>query len=292
MPDLLEAVGVITEPGVYDLPAETYHADPIPGGSLSSSGARRLLPPSCPALFRHEQLHGRKPRRVFEIGHAAHALVLGTGPELVRVEADSWRTNAAKDAAAEARERGAVPLLPDEYAEVHAMAAALRAHPVASALFDPDYGRAEQALVWRDGPSGIWRRAMLDWLPDPGSGRLIVPDYKTTVCAAPSELSKAVHKYGYHQQHAWYVDGAQALDLGDQDAAFVFVFQEKTAPYLVTVIELDALALRIGRDLNRQAIEIYARCSESGVWPGYSDDVESVPLPAWVERAYENGDLL
>jgi hypothetical protein len=58
------------------------------------------------------------------------------------------------------------------------------------------------------------------------------------------------------------------------------------------VIELDALALRIGRDLNRQAIEIYARCSESGVWPGYSDDVESVPLPAWVERAYENGDLL
>lgn len=282
---------VITEPGVYDLPAEAYHADPIPGGSLSSSGARRLLPPSCPALFRHEQLHGRKPRRVFEIGHAAHALVLGTGSELVRVEADNWRTKAAQEKAAEARGRGAVPLLPDEYAEVHAMAAALRAHPVASALFDPDHGRGEQVLAWRDAQSGIWRRAMLDWLPDPGAGRLIVPDYKTTTCAAPLELSKTVHKYGYHQQHAWYVDGAQALGLGDQDAAFVFVFQEKTAPYLVTVIELDALALRIGREMNRQAIEIYAHCSESGVWPGYSDDVESVPLPVWVERAYERGEL-
>lgn len=282
---------VITEPGVYDLPAEAYHADPIPGGSLSSSGARRLLPPSCPALFRHEQLHGRKPRRVFEIGHAAHALVLGTGSELVRVEADNWRTKAAQEKAAEARGRGAVPLLPDEYAEVHAMAAALRAHPVASALFAPDHGRGEQVLAWRDAQSGIWRRAMLDWLPDPGAGRLIVPDYKTTTCAAPLELSKTVHKYGYHQQHAWYVDGAQALGLGDQDAAFVFVFQEKTAPYLVTVIELDALALRIGREMNRQAIEIYAHCSESGVWPGYSDDVESVPLPVWVERAYERGEL-
>lgn len=282
---------VITEPGVYDIPADAYHADPVPGGSLSSSGARRLLPPSCPALFRYEQLHGRKPRRVFEVGHAAHALVLGTGPELVKVDADSWRTNAAKDAAAQARERGAVPLLPDEYAEIHAMADALRAHPVARALFDPDHGTPEQSLFWRDKPSGIWRRAMLDWLPDPGRGRLIVPDYKTTTCAAPDELSKTVHKYGYHQQHAQYVDGAQALGLGGQDAAFVFVFQEKTAPYLVTVIELDALALRIGRDLNRQAIDLYAQCSRSGVWPGYSDDVVLTPLPVWVERAYERGEL-
>ena len=282
---------VITEPGVYDIPADVYHADPVPGGSLSSSGARRLLPPSCPALFRYEQLHGRKPRRVFEIGHAAHALVLGTGPELVEVDATDWRTKAAKEAAADARERGAVPLLPDEYAEIHAMAEALRAHPVARALFDPDRGTPEQSLFWRDAPSGIWRRAMLDWLPDPGAGRLIVPDYKTTTCAAPAELSKTVHKYGYHQQHAQYVDGAQALDLGDQDAAFVFVFQEKAAPYLVTVIELDALALRIGRDLNRQAIDLYAQCSRSGVWPGYSDEVESVPLPVWVERAYERREL-
>lgn len=38
----------ITEPGVYDLPAEVYHADPVEGGSLSSTGARKLLPPSCP----------------------------------------------------------------------------------------------------------------------------------------------------------------------------------------------------------------------------------------------------
>jgi len=282
---------VITEPGVYSIPAAAYHADPVPGGSLSRSGAQRLLPPSCPALFRYEQLHGRKPRRVFEIGHAAHALVLGTGPELVMVDAENWRTKAAQQEAAEARERGAAPLLPDEYAEIHAMAAALREHPIASALFDPDHGQPEQTLAWRDEPSGVWRRAMLDWLPDAGGGRLIVPDYKTTTCADPAELSKTAHKYGYHQQHAWYVDGAQALDLGDQDAAFVFVFQEKTAPYLVTVIELDGLALRIGRDLNRRAIDLYAQCSESGVWPGYSDEVESVPLPVWVERAYERGEL-
>lgn len=281
----------ITEPGVYDIPAELYHADPVPGGSLSRSGAMKLLPPSCPALFRWEQLHGRPSKREFDLGHAAHALVLGTGPELVKVEASDWRTNKAKADAAEARERGAVPLLPGEHQMVHDMATALAKHPVARALFNPDHGLPEQTLVWRDEPTGVWRRALLDWLPDPdGPGRLIIPDYKTTKCADPGKLSRTIADYGYHQQDAWYQDAATALDLSD-DTAFVFVFQEKTAPYLVTVVELDALAVRIGRDLNRRAIDLYAQCVRHNTWPGYSDEVESVPLPAWVERAYERGEL-
>ncbi|MGH3416472.1 MAG: PD-(D/E)XK nuclease-like domain-containing protein, partial [Actinocrinis sp.] len=247
--------------------------------------------PSCPALFRYEQLHGRAPKKEFDLGHAAHALVLGAGPELVLVDASDWRTTKAKGAAAEARERGAVPLLPDDYQMVHEMAKALMQHPVARVLFDPDHGLPEQTLVWRDEPSGVWRRALLDWLPDPdGPGRLIIPDYKTTKCAAPEKLPCSIHPYGYHQQSAWYQDGAAALGLSD-DVAFVFVFQEKAPPYLVTVVELDALAVRIGRDLNRRAIDLYAECVRHDTWPGYSDEVESVALPVWVERAYERGEL-
>lgn len=273
---------------MYDqLPADEYHRQP----ALSSSGARKLLPPSCPAIFRHEQLHGQPRKRVFELGHAAHALVLGCGPELVEVDAKDWRTNAAKDAAAEARERGAVPLLPDEYAQIHAMAAALRAHPTAAALFNPERGRPETSLFWRDEESGVDRRARLDWLPDPGTERLVVPDYKTTTCAEPGELRTSAYKYGYHRQAPWYLDAVQALELADATAAFVFVFQEKTAPYLVTVIELDVIALALGRELNRRAIDRYADCVRRDVWPGYSDEIELVPLPPWVERAYEMGDL-
>lgn len=275
-------------PGVYDqLPAEDYHRQP----ALSSSGARKLLPPSCPALFRHGQLHGRPPKRVFDLGHAAHALVLGCGPELVEVDAKDWRTNKAKDAAAEARERGAVPLLPDEYAEIRAMAAALREHPWARALFDPERGRPEVSLFWRDQESGVDRRARLDWLPDPIPGeRMIIPDYKSTVCAEPGELRRHAYKFGYHQQAPYYLDGVEATELA-ANAAFVFVFQEKTAPYLVTVVELDIVAMNLGRELNRRAIDLYARCARRGEWPGYSNEIELVPLPGWAERAYEMGDL-
>ncbi len=279
-------VQVITEPGVYDLPEEIYHADPVPAGSLSSSGARRLLPPSCPARFRYEQQHGRPAKAEFDFGHAAHRLALGTGPELVVVDAADWRTKAAREARDAARAAGQMPLLAHEMEQVEAMAAALAEHPAAAALFG-DGGAPEQSLFWVDDRSGIWRRARLDWFPVQRGRRLIVPDYKTARSADLDAIQRAAWSFGWAQQAAWYLDGVTALGLaGDAKPAFLFVVQEKDAPYLVTVVELDPVALDIGRELNRRAIEIYKRCSREGRWPAYSDGVELVSLPGWVENRY------
>ncbi len=282
------AHNLIDKPGLYQLTADEYHADPVKGGSLSSSGARRLLPPSCPAVFHYELTHPRPPKREFDFGHAAHAIVLGTGPELVAVDADDWRTKAAKEAAQSARDEGAVPLLTHEYEQVYAMATALRGHPIAGRLFNPEHGAAEQALVWQDETTGVWRRALLDWLPDRVPGRrLIVPDYKTARSAEPTMWAKAAADYGYHQQAAWYLDGVMALCL-DEQPAFVFVVQEKSPPHLVTVVELAPMAMDIGRYLNRQGMAIYAECRRTNVWPGYASDVEMVPLPYYYERQFED----
>lgn len=276
----------ILRPGVYGgLPDAVYHADPVPGGSLSSSGARRLLPPSCPALFKYEQDNGRPPKKAFDMGHAAHQRILGVGPELVKVVADDWRTKAARDARDEAYARDAVPLLAAQFDVLEEMAEAIAAHPIAQALFQPDNGVAETSMFWTDEKSGVMRRSRLDWLPNPGSRRVIVTDYKSALSAEPGKFARAAMDYGYHQQAAWYLDGVIALEVAD-DPAFVFVVQEKTAPYLVSVIELDPLALRIGRHLNRHALNIYAACSRTGRWPGYTDDVELVSLPGWYENKY------
>ncbi|MGW4695205.1 PD-(D/E)XK nuclease-like domain-containing protein [Kitasatospora cineracea] len=274
---------IITEPGIYDITNEQYHADPVPGGSLSSTGARRLLAPSCPALFRHEQLNGQKPKRVFEFGTAAHGEVTGSGPELVEIDADNYRTKAAQEQAAEARARGAVPLLPAELRQVKDMAAALRQHPVASRLFAPGSGLPERSLFWVDQATGVWRRARPDWLPYSTGGRLIVPDYKTCVSADPRSIEKAVYDHGYYQQDPWYIDGIRAV-VGAESAVMVFVFQEKTAPYLINVVQLDPMAIRAGRRRNREAIATYQQCTRTGEWPGYSDRVDIVSLPAWAEK--------
>jgi PDDEXK-like domain of unknown function (DUF3799) len=274
--------------GVYDgMPEDMYHADPVPGGSLSSSGARKLLPPSCPAKFRYEASNPPPPKDHLELGSAAHKMVLGAGAEIVVIKAKDWRTRAAQDERDAARAEGFLPLLTAEHQQVQAMAAALRAHPIASALFNPERGKPEQSLFWQDPETGVWRRSRFDWLPDlTARERLIITDYKTSASADPRAFAKSAANYGYHQQDAWYRDAARALGLS-ADPAFVFVIQEKEPPYLVTVAELDGDAIRAGRDLNRIAIEIYRDCAEAGDWPGYSAGIELISLPAWAYRRLE-----
>lgn len=277
---------VVDKPGVYDIASDVYHSDPTPHGSLSCSGAKLLLPPSCPALFKYRQENPAEPKKTFDLGHAAHDAVLGGGPEIVRVDEKDWRTNRAKAAAKEARGRGAVPLLADDWQTVQDMAAALRRHPVASRLLSPDYGTAEASLFWRDDAAGIDCRARLDVLPHGSGGRMIIPDYKTTVCAEREKFSKSAMDLKYHMQGPYYIDGVRALDLAE-DVVFVFVAQEKTPPYLVNVIQLDITYDHIGALLNRRAIDLYAQCASTNHWPSYADDVELASPPFWYSRQFE-----
>ena len=277
---------MIDEPGVYEMPDEAYFADPVMGGSLTSTGARKLLPPSCPALFRHYVDQGQPPRRAFDVGHAAHTEVLGVGAPVVVIDADDYRAKAARTARDEAHAAGHTPVLAHEWAQVQAMAAELRAHPLARKLLQPGDGVAEQTLVWVDDDTGVWCRARLDWQTHLAGGRLAVVDYKTCVSAEPGSISRSVDNYGYYQQDDFYRSGAITLGL-DDDPAFLFVFQEKTAPYLVTVAWLRDEDREWGRLRNRKALHVYRDCKASGRWPGYADDVVPVSLPAYATARHE-----
>lgn len=278
-PTVVAGKRTIHEPGIYpDLEVDEYHADPVPNGSLSSSGARKLtLHP--PAVFKYELDNPPESKPHFDIGHAAHRLVLGSGPEIVKLPFDSMRTNAAKDFKAEAEKRGAVVLKEAEWDMVHAMAEVVAAHPVASALFDPDHGRPEQSLFWIDKATDVMLRSRLDWLPDTDGGRLIVPDYKTTTNLADDALARAIADHGYHQQDDFYRTAVAAHGLA-ADLAFVFVFQSKNPPYLVRVVGVPASAARLAARQNRDAVDLYAACRAADHWPGY-EDVDYLDLPGW-----------
>lgn len=295
---------VIVEPGVYDgLPAADYHADPVPEGSLSHSGARKLLAPSCPALFKEWRDGGQQPKPAFDFGHATHSRVLGVGEPIAIIDAPDWRTKYAKEQAEKARANGEVPVLAAEYAVVEAMAAALRRHPVAAALLDPAHGVPERSLFWRDPRTRVMLRCRPDFTRRSASGRLLVVDYKSAKTAEPGGAAKAMVDYGYHQQADWYLTGAAACGLaGDQEPAFVLIYQEKTPPYLVTVAQPDTDALAAGRDRNRKAIDVYRRCMERDEWPGWTDadgrcttdEVITLAMPRWAayehQAAVERGD--
>jgi hypothetical protein len=264
-------------PGLYDIPAELYHSDPVPGGSLSSTGARRLL--DCPARFRYLLDHPQPYKPAFEFGTAAHTVLLGDGPELVVVEGDRWDTNDIKARVREIRAAGNIPLKQAAKQKIDDMAEALAATPEAADLFTPGSGTAEQSMFWPDRRYGLWRRARIDWLrPD----RIV--DYKTVRSARPEDLRKAFWEHGYGQQQEWYRDGATDLGLLGRDAPFTFVCQEKEPPYVVTVAELDFFFADAGRHLNDRALDLYVRCRETGHWPGYVTGTAHLSMPPWAER--------
>lgn len=268
-----------------------YHAD---RGSLSVSGAKLLLPPSCPAKFRWAMDNERKPKKEWDFGHVAHHLVLGKGAEFAVLDpavhgllkdgkpaASPTQTAGWKAAVAEARDRGLVPISLADFTKAEQMAAKVLAHPIAGPLFRD--GDAEVALYNTDPENGVRRRGRVDWLEPDGD----IDDYKTSTTANPAELTRKFWTLSYFMQAAWYRDLAIALGIAE-NPRFRFVVQEKEPPFLVSVVEYDDQAIAEGQRLNRQAIELYARCQESGRWPGYADDdVVTISLPGWVARQAE-----
>jgi hypothetical protein len=272
----------VTAPCVIDdMPEDVYHADPVPGGSLSSGGARTLLEPGGPAKFDYWRGKQRNST-TFDLGKAAHTLALGTGAGVIVVDANSWQTKAAKEAKAEAYALGGIPVLAADFQRVTDMVAAIKAHPVAGALILAE-GDAEQSLFWIDQATGVWCRARHDKAIRDRNGRLVIVDLKTCENAADAGIQKSVANYGYHQQGAHYSDAAVALGLGE-DPGFVFIFVEKSPPHLINVVQLDDEAMEVGRRRNAAALRIYAECTKTGEWPGYDPEITEVGLPHYYPR--------
>lgn len=270
----------VAAPVVIDgMSAEDYHAD---RNSISSTGLRKILAPGCPAQLRYDLDHPQPHKKEFDLGHAAHLLVLGEGPELEVIDAPDWKKVATRELRDLAYAEGKVPLLTKDHDMVQAMAAAIRQHPLAGPLFTPGTGVAEQSIFWTDPATGVRCRVRPDWLKQL-PGLTLCVDYKTIKSADPDTVSKAIRDHTYHQQDALYTDGIWAA-LQPEDVRFIFVFQSKVAPYLITVRELADQDRDIGRARNERALRTYADCQVTGNWPDWTGPVTDIPtisMPTW-----------
>lgn len=261
-------------PGIYpDLTNAEYHRDAALGSTSLKTLAMRT-----PAHYLHDKQHP-KFSDAFTLGTAAHSLILeGDTSNIVIVEADNWLTKAAKEAKAAALAAGKQPLLEKEMAQVEAMRDAVMTHPVASRYFINHM--AEQSVFWEE--DGLMLKCRPDaWL------RGTIVDLKTTVDASPNTFGKTAFNFGYFMSAAHYIDGVKAAT--GEDVKFVFVNVEKTAPYMVSVVELDDVALDYGRQMLDRAKRIYRECTKSGRWPGYAN-TEPLSLPMYA--VYQLDDLL
>lgn len=274
----------IIAPGVYDISAAEYHADPCATPSLSSSIGKLLVTPGGTprrAWWDHPRLNPdyvSEESDKFDLGNAAHAIILRSDSDFTIVDAPDWRTKTSQERRLDARATGKIPILEKHWHNVVAMgkSAALQiaAHKDAAGAFLN--GRPEQTLVWCEGD--VWCRARLDWLPFAG---IFYDDYKSTAASADPDLwGRTMFGMGADFQAAFYLRGIRALGLCDRPQ-FRFIVQENYPPYLLSVIALDPDTLDIAeRDVAR-AIDIWGRCLRSGEWPGYQDRTCYVGSPPW-----------
>lgn len=248
-----------------DIPEADYFASP----RLSQSQAKTLL--ANPARYRWELTAPREDRPAFDVGHAAHTLILGTGAPIATIDVDARRGKAWTEAADEARADGYVPLTRKEFEAVHAMRDAVYAHPGARALLELD-GEAEKTVLWDD--EGVACRARLDRL-SPG----LILDVKTAADASPEAFSRSAANYGYDIQRAAYT---RAVEAATGDALpFVFLVVEKAPPHFVALYTLPVEATERGERRWLDALDLYKQCTTTDTWPAFGDDVQTLPWPRW-----------
>lgn len=256
--------------GLHDGIDETaYHSD---RRSLSSTGAKTLLYQG-PRAFQHAQANPVH-KDVYDLGSVVHALILGVGDYEV-LDYDSWRTKAAQEARAAARLEGRAPILVKDYAAAEAMRDAVMENKLAAGILSE--GRPEVSMWATDPETGVLMRGRIDWLRTNA-----FTDVKTSAGQVdPLEYARTAWKLRYHFQAAWY-QRVLALN-GIEDLPPLWVALSKDAPHEVYVHQPDADMLARGHDDVDQALELYAHCLATDIWPGLQDDqqIHTISAPRW-----------
>jgi hypothetical protein len=182
---------------------------------------------------------------------------------------------------------GLIPLKAEEFDPIDAQAEAVLAHPTARALFDQP-GHAEVSVFAE--VDGVACRGRFDFLPEQGERRRVAVDLKTSRDASPRGFTRSIADYGYETQRQWYLDILDVITGPmpyGMEPEMVFVAVEKEPPNLVGVYQLPTIWTAMGATKAVEARRRYAECIETGVWPGYAQDVQLLSPPTWLVYQHE-----
>ena len=268
------------------VPAAQYHSDPAPQPSLSNSVAQILLRESPrKAWFSHPRLNSdyrEEHESKFDLGTCAHAVLLeNDASRIVIVDADDWRTKAAKEQRDAARATGKTALLARHYDDVRRMADAALAFLAHSEIseywFDAD---SEVTGICQDGD--VWLRCRFDKMT---KNRNVIPDYKSTTDVSPEGFGRQITRMGYHIQDAFYRRCASIL--GAKRPEFVFVAQAVEPPYECSLHGCDPALRDIADAEVERAIRLWGECLKKKEWPSYSGRIHWAMPPTYLMAQHE-----
>lgn len=183
---------------------------------------------------------------------------------------------AKKEAEWEAENEGKIALSQKDWDTIERMAEEVYAHPAAKLMHAA--GGCEHSMVWKHS-TGLSIKGRMDKFCPNFKGVPVIIDVKTTKSCDPDSLARDIKQYGYHRQDAIYTDGATELTGERPDMLFLFV--ESTEPHDVVVHRIDHDSVALGRQQYQSILQRWAICRETGIYPGRSNKIESIGIPAW-----------
>lgn len=272
-------------------PAE-YRNGPIDAPWLSQSYAHILTSQSAlHAWQRHPKLGGvnRPPTKALDDGTIIHKILLGTSSkEIVVLEHDEYRTNAAKADRDAVLSAGQIPIKRKDYEQLEIAAAQIGKRFERMKI--PVWGDKEIGIHWEEqgryGP--VHCCAMLDLLVlETGD----IFDFKSTRSATLKACRKSMTDYGYYLQDVVYRRAVNALIPALHGRAnMYFVFAELEPPYAVSKPRRTSAAMReMGELAWRRAVLTWEECLRTDEWPGPDEDGTDIlePMPYALTDAME-----
>jgi exodeoxyribonuclease VIII len=252
----------VIKPGIYiNMPIDIYHNDM----SLSVSGMKNIL--NTPLHYWHNSGFNKNRENIetpaLKTGKLLHTMLLE--PEKFN------QLYIIKNNVYSSKVQGFIG--EGEYNEALNMINIIKENPFYD-QFVTD-GFAELSIFWICDNTKVPCKIRIDYLNN------YIVDYKTTTSINENFLKSTILKYKYHLQAAFYLYGINQIkkqnykiynyknknntqdcnkinELLQKDInQFIFLFQEKHAPYICNTIDLCADFLTVGAEQAKTALELY-----------------------------------
>lgn len=244
-----------------------------------------------PQKFLWYTTHPEEPSHAMMLGSVAHKFILEPDSfydEFAPAPCVDRRTKEGKSIWSEfmGTLNNRIIVSADDMTVVEEMNDAFWSTPFVEALIEG--AEHEKVFVWTDEMTGEECKIRADSIRIMSDGTPLIVDYKTTTDASPDGFPRKAMSLGYDFQAGMYCEGVEKV-LG-KAPRFVFIAQEKVAPYAVNIMEADPEFIQRGKDIFRELIGIYHECKTTDNWWGYlgkENIIGKLNLPQWAAKSDE-----
>lgn len=287
--EMADDVAEEVKPGIYEgLNYDEYAAIP----AMNFSRLRKFVNTAAHALFYMD--HPQPETKALRFGHLMHAVLLEphkVDENFIVAPKVDGRTKKGKAVKLEYEQlaKGRTIVNDEEMEVCINIRANIGQHPTARELLFGPRGGNELSVVWHDTVTGILCKARYDRVGAMASQAVLADAKSSAKVVSLRNWQRSCYDFGYYEQAAMYLEGAQALfPLQEgQDRKFIWVAVEKDPPNLIRLFEADYDALQFGYQQFRDHLDKYAACAQDGEYPGWDEGIEIAGLPPWAQKTFD-----